>query len=145
MLASGTGTDTMRALLSSWTPYIGSPNGLVWLFLGVESWDIVEAGDWQQIQEGHPDKFRFTAAQHREMASGRESARFLENKPESYRYEVFDRLHAGAHIFVIGHSGMLTGMIDCALERVAYEKGINYKESMSELKVHGRWRAELDT
>ena len=96
----------------------------MWLFLVVDARDIVVAGDWQDIQDEHDEQFRFTAAQYHEMASISEGALFLENKLglESHRYEVFDRLHAGAHIFVIGHSGLLTG-IDCALERVAYEKG----------------------
>ena len=109
---------------------------------GVESWDIVEAGDWQEMKEGQPETFRFTAAQYREMASGRESDLFLENKLELYRCEVSARLHTGAHIFVCGHRGMLCG-VESVLGKVACEKRINYTEFIYELQLNGQWRAEL--
>ena len=123
-------------------PDIGSFKGLVWLILGVDTWDIVEAGDWQKIQEEHDEQFRFTAALYHEMDAC-VGAPFLEDMLDSWRYEIFFRLQDGAHIYVIGHEGMLTG-IDCALEGVADMNGINYKEFMSELKVNGRWHNELD-
>ena len=104
----------MRAFLTSWGPDIGSFKGLVWLILGVDTWDIVEAGDWQKIQEEHDEQFRFTAALYHEMDAC-VGAPFLENMLDSWRYEIFFRLQDGAHIYVIGHEGMLTG-IDCALE-----------------------------
>ena len=135
VLASGTGVDTMRAFLTSWGPAIGDrgPGALVWLILGVGTWDIVEAGDWQKIQEGHDEQFRVTAARYHEMASGSEGALFLENKLglESYRYEVFDRLHAGGHIFAIeeGFDELARGVVvvgtapGSAAERLGLRRG----------------------
>ena len=118
VLASGTGVDTMRAFLTSWGPYIGSFKGLVWLCMVVDTRDIVVAGDWQKIQEEHDDlpdeHFRFTAALYNEMDAC-VGAPFLEDMLDSWRYEIFDRRQDGAHIYVIGHEGLIAG-IGCALE-----------------------------
>ena len=77
-------------------PCNGSSSGLVWCRLGVKSWHIVEAGGWQQIPEGRPDKFRVAANACHEMTT----PAYL----PSTRYEAHDRLMGGALIFFLGHN-----------------------------------------
>lgn len=55
---------------------------------------------------------------------------------------LFEKLNRGAHIYFCGLKGMMPGILE-ALERVAFERGVDWNLKLKELKANGQWHVEV--
>jgi len=146
MVATGTGIAPYR---SYWRRmFIERPanfqfGGLAWLFMGVANSDAKLYDDeLQEILKAFPDQFRLDYALSREQENKKGGKMYIQDKVEEYGDEVFDLLQNGGHMYFCGLKGMMPGILDM-LERVAGEKGLDWKEFLEGLKHNGQWHVEV--
>jgi ferredoxin--NADP+ reductase len=56
--------------------------------------------------------------------------------------EIFRRLNAGANIYFCGLKGMMPPILE-TMERVATERGVDWKEMLTGLKNNHQWHVEV--
>jgi len=147
MIATGTGIAPyrtfVRRLFVEDTPARKAFKGLAWLFLGVANTDsLLYDEEWQAVKKEYPNNFRVDYALSREQENKKGGKMYIQDKMEEYADEIFDRLSKGGHIYFCGLKGMMPGIQE-TLERVAGEKGIDWKEMLDGLKKNHQWHVEV--
>lgn len=147
MVATGTGIAPyrtfIRRLFVEDTPARKAFKGVAWLFLGVANVDALLYDDeWQPILKANPKQFKLDYALSREQQNKKGGKMYIQDKIEEHADEVFDRLSKGGHIYFCGLKGMMPGIQE-TLERVAAEKGIDWKEFLEGLKKNHQWHVEV--
>lgn len=147
MIATGTGIAPyrtfVRRLFVEDTPARKAFKGLAWLFLGVANTDsLLYDEEWQAVKKEYPNNFRVDYALSREQENKKGGKMYIQDKMEEYADEIFDRLSKGGHIYFCGLKGMMPGIQE-TLERVAGEKGIDWKEMLEGLKKNHQWHVEV--
>jgi len=145
MVATGTGIAPYRSywrrMFLEDTPF--KFTGLAWLFMGVANSDATLYDDeLQEIKKNYPDQFRVDYALSREQKNKDGGKMYIQDKMEEYADQIFDLLENGAILYVCGLKGMMPG-INGMLEKVAAEKGLDWKEMQKDLKKKGQWRRGL--
>ena len=67
---------------------------------------------------------------------------YVQDKIEELSDELFEKLDKGAHIYFSGLKRMMPGILE-TLERVATNKGFNWKEKHKKWKENGQWHVEV--
>ena len=147
MVATGTGIapfrSFLRRLFAENTVASHMYNGQAWLVLGVPvTGGLLYHDEFQEMMQTHPNQFQVTYAISREMQNKNGGKLYVQDVLKENASVVLQRLDMGAHIYFCGLKGMMPGILD-ALEAVATERGIVWKDYMSQLKKNGQWHVEV--
>ena len=147
LVATGTGIAPFRAFLrrlfAENTVARHMFNGHAWLILGVPvTGGLLYADEFKEMQEQNPDQFDVTYAISREMMNRNGGKLYVQHVLTENATQVLERLDKGAHIYFCGLKGMMPGILD-ALETVATQRGIVWKDYLSNLKKNNQWHVEV--
>ncbi|KAL7562553.1 hypothetical protein ACA910_015437 [Epithemia clementina (nom. ined.)] len=147
LVATGTGIAPyrgfLRRLFAENTVARHMFTGHAWLILGVPvTGGLLYADEFNEMKEQHPDKFDVTYAISREMMNRNGGKFYVQHVLMEHADTVLDRLDKGAHIYFCGLKGMMPGILD-ALEMVATQRGIDWKDYLSTLKKNNQWHVEV--
>lgn len=78
----------------------------------------------------------------REMLNAQGGKLYVQDVIAGNADEIFHRLNAGANIYFCGLKGMMPPILE-TMERVAKERGVDWKEMLTRLKNNHQWHVEV--
>lgn len=148
LVATGTGVAPfrgfLRRLFAENTVARHMFTGHAWLILGVSvTGGLLYADEFDEMKENYPNNFDVTYAISREMMNRHDGGKlYVQHVLMENADAVLNRLDNGAHIYFCGLKGMMPGILD-ALETVATQRGIVWKDYLSQLKQNHQWHVEV--
>jgi ferredoxin--NADP+ reductase len=153
MVATGTGIAPFRGFLhrlyTEHTPANHMFRGNAWLILGVPTtgsllykpeFDAMLRND--AAKQLHGNSLKIDYAISREMTNASGGKLYVQDVLRENSSELFARLEAGAVIYFCGLKGMMPGILE-ALEEVATQKGLDWKDTLKKYQQNKQWHVEV--
>jgi len=91
-----------------------------------------------------PGSLKIDYAISREMNNAQGGKLYVQDIIAQNADEIFHRLNNGANMYFCGLKGMMPPILQ-TMERVAAERGVDWKEMMARLKENHQWHVEVRT